>query len=92
MATDSERTARINFRLREELKKVIEEAAAQLGQTVSEFAVAALVTTARKVLQEHQVTRLSQRDRDRFIKLLDERDQHPNKALRAAAKRYKQRA
>lgn len=92
MATDSEHDARLNFRLPAELKKTIEEAAAQLGQTVSDFAISTLVTTARRVLQEHQVTRLSQRDRDRFVALLDDTESRPNKALRAAAKRYKDRA
>ena len=92
MATDREHDARLNFRLSAELKETIEEAAAQLGQTVSDFAVSTLATTARQVLQEHQVTRLSQRDRDAFIALLDDAESHPNNALRAAAKRYKRRA
>jgi uncharacterized protein (DUF1778 family) len=92
MATESEHDARLNFRLSAELKETIEEAAAQLGQTVSDFAVSTLVTTARQVLQEHQVTRLSQRDRDRFMTLLDDAECRPNKALRAAAKRYRERA
>jgi uncharacterized protein (DUF1778 family) len=92
MATDSEDYARLNFRLSAELKETIEEAAAQLGQTVSDFAISTLVTTARRVLQEHQVTWLSQRDRDRFVALLDDAESRPNKALRAAAKRYKERA
>jgi uncharacterized protein (DUF1778 family) len=92
MATDSEHDARLNFRLSADLKETIEEAAAQLGQTVSDFAISTLVTTARQVLQEHQVTRLSQRDRDHFVALLDDAESRPNKALRAAAKRYKDRA
>jgi uncharacterized protein (DUF1778 family) len=92
MATDSEHDARLNFRLSADLKETIEEAAAQLGQTVSDFAISTLVTTARQVLQEHQVTRLSQRDRDHFVSLLDDAESRPNKALRAAAKRYKERA
>jgi uncharacterized protein (DUF1778 family) len=92
MATGSEHDARLNFRLPAELKETIEEAAAQLGQTVSDFAISTLVTTARQVLQEHQVTRLSQRDRNAFVALLDEADSRPNDALRAAAKRYRDRA
>jgi uncharacterized protein (DUF1778 family) len=92
MATGSEHDARLNFRLPAELKETIEEAAAQLGQTVSDFAISTLVTTARQVLQEHQVTRLSQRDRDAFMALLDDAAPQPNNALRAAAKRYEDRA
>ena len=92
MSTNSEHDARLNFRLPAELKETIAEAAAQLGQTVSDFAISTLATTARQVLQEHQVTRLSQRDREAFIAMLDDDAAEPGKALRAAAQRYKERA
>jgi len=93
MASDaSKNDARLNFRLPAELKETIEQAAAHLGQTVSDFAVSTLVQTARHVIQEHDVTRLSNRDRDRFVTLLDDADAEPNRALKAAANRYKQRA
>jgi uncharacterized protein (DUF1778 family) len=92
MATDPrKRLARLSVRLPTELKETIEDAAAQLGQSVSEFAVSTLVTTAQSVLREHQVTRLSRRDRDTFVALLDDADTKPSKTLRAAAKRYKDR-
>jgi len=42
--------ARLNFRLSSELKETIEQAAAELGQSVSDFAVSTLVQSARKVL------------------------------------------
>lgn len=80
--------ARINVRLPGELKETIEEAAAALGQTVSEFTVSTVVREARHVLQEAQVTRLSNRDRDRFLAALDALDSKPNAALKAAARRY----
>lgn len=83
--------ARINVRLSGELKQTIEEAAAALGQTVSEFTVSTIVREARQVLQEARVTRLSNRDRDRFLAALDAADAKPNRALRAAARRYKKR-
>jgi uncharacterized protein (DUF1778 family) len=92
MATDSPNEARLNFRLPVELKTTIEEAAACLGQSVSDFAISSLAETARNVIEQHQVTRLSSQDRDIFIALLDDADARPNKALKAAAKRYKERA
>ncbi len=92
MATDSPNEARLNFRLSVELKTTIEAAAACLGQSVSDFAISSLTETARNVIEQHQVTRLSSRDRDIFIALLDDADARPNKALKAAAKRYKERA
>ena len=88
MATVSRNDARINVRLPSELKQTIEEAASALGQSVSEFAIATVVREARLVLQDAQVTRLSNRDRDRFLKALDALDVKPNAALKAAARRY----
>ncbi|MBU6238635.1 MAG: DUF1778 domain-containing protein [Planctomycetes bacterium] len=81
--------ARINFRLSSELKKTIEDAAAELGQSVSDFAVATLVQVARRVLHDQQQTRLSDRDRNRFVAMLDDESSKPNAALQKAARRYK---
>jgi uncharacterized protein (DUF1778 family) len=81
--------ARLNFRLPTELKQTIEEAAARVGQSVSDFAVSTLVRTARDVIEQGNVTRLSNRDRDIFTSLLDDKDARPNQALLAAAERYK---
>jgi len=87
----SQNDARLDFRLPAELKETIEQAAAHLGQSVDDFAISTLVQTARQVIQEHNVTRLSAHDRDRFIALLDDADAQPNQALVAAAKRYTDR-
>lgn len=83
--------ARINVRLPSQLKQTIEEAAAILGQTVSEFTIATVIREARHVLEEAEVTRLSKRDRDRFLKALDDVEAKPNAALKAAARRYGKR-
>jgi len=88
MATGA-RDARLNFRLPTDLKEVIEEAAATLGQSVSDFAVSTLVRQARTVIEQRNVTVLGDRDRNRFIALLDDADARPNPALLKAAKRYK---
>ena len=81
--------ARINFRLSGDQKKTIEDAAAEMGQTVSDFAVSTLVQTARKILHDQQITRLSERDRKTFAEMLDDTSSKPNDALAKAAKRYK---
>lgn len=88
MATISRNDARINVRLPSELKQTIEEAASALGQTVSEFAISTVIREARQVLQDAQITRLSNRDRDRFLRALDAADAKPNAALKAAVRRY----
>lgn len=88
MATVTRNDARINVRLSSELKQTIEEAASALGQTVSEFAISTVVREARQVLQDARITRLTNRDRDDFLKALSAVDAKPNAALKAAARRY----
>ena len=83
--------ARITVRLPSELKRIIEEAAASSGQTVSDFAISTVLREAQRVLREAQVTRLSQRDRDRLFAALDSADLRPNGALKAAAGRHRKR-
>jgi len=89
MATKTLRQQRINFRIKPDLKKLIEEAAEQSGQTLSDFAIAALVQNARLVLEQSQTTRLSQRDRQRFMAIMDNAGARPNATLKAAVKMYK---
>lgn len=81
--------ARLNFRLTPAHKKTIEEAAAQMGQNVSDFAIATLVQAARKIIDEQTITRLSERDRQLFMAMLDDESTKPNKALANAARRYR---
>ena len=83
--------ARLNFRLPTELKQTIEEAAARIGQSVSDFAVSTLVRTARDVIEQENFTRLSNCDRDVFTSSLDDKDARPNQSLMAAARKYKNR-
>ncbi len=83
--------ARINVRISSELKQTIEEAAAALGQTVSDFTISTVVREARQVIHDAQFTRLSNRDRDSFLAALDASNAKPNDALKAAARRYRKR-
>ena len=91
MSSQAPPDARLNFRLSAELKQTIEEAAARMGRTVSDFAVSTLVETARNVIEQENITRLSKRDRDIFLAALDDKNARPNRALAAAAKKYKKR-
>lgn len=91
MAAMTKSDARLNFRLSGELKTIIEEAASQLGQSVSDYAVSTLVRNARDVLHQSQTTVLTNKDRDLFLTLLDNARARPNQALKAAAAKYKKR-
>ena len=62
---------RLSIRLPREHKKLIDQAASLQGQTVSAFVVGTLVEHARTLVQAHEQTVLTARDRDRFLALLD---------------------
>jgi uncharacterized protein (DUF1778 family) len=80
--------ARLDFRLSGDHKALIERAASAAGQTVTQFAIAALLKAANESIQQATLTELSTRDRDVFVKMLDETE--PNAALKKAAKRYRE--
>lgn len=91
MAPATRNTARLNFRLSAELKSVIEEAAAATGQSVSDFVLSILLQESRSVLQKCQITQLSNRDRDKFIAMLDTVECRPNRVLAKAARNFRKR-
>ncbi|MFZ1933290.1 MAG: DUF1778 domain-containing protein [Thermoguttaceae bacterium] len=80
--------ARLTFRLPTQLKETIEKAAVLTGQSVSGFAISTLARTARDVIEQESVTRLSNRDRNVFISLLDDKEIRPNEAPAAAAMKH----
>ena len=84
-----EQEARLNFRLDPDIKELIERAAAFSGETVTSYAVSTLVRDARRVVQEHEQTTLSEKDWALFVSMLDD-PPPPNDALRRAARRHRE--
>lgn len=82
--------ARLGFRLSRSHKQIIEQAATATGQSLSDFAAAHLVQAAQRTLEAATVTRLSPPDGEAFLKLV-RAGARPNKALRLAAQRYRNR-
>ena len=87
MSTKSER---LDFRVADEHKQLIESAATLLGESVSSFAVSTLVERANDVINNHQNTSLSRRDAKRFLELLDSESQ-ANAKLQKAFKKYRKK-
>lgn len=82
-------SARLDVRLRPDKKALIEEAATLSGKTISEYVVSTLLQQSTEVLQRHRHIRLSDRDRDQFLTLLDASDE-PSATLTRAVRKYKQ--
>lgn len=80
--------SRLDVRLDNKLKELIQEAAALTGQTLSDFVLSTLTDRAHRIVQQERLTVLSDRDRDIFLAMLDA-DAKPNAALRKAARWYK---
>ncbi len=81
--TETQTIARLNFRLPSETKQKVERAAVASGLTVTDFAIHALINSADEVLERQERRKLSNRDRDVFLALLDA-DDEPNEALKNA--------
>jgi len=86
MAT-SARNTRLDVRLAAEHKKLIEQAAGLLGQSVSAFTVSTLVQEAEHVVERFGRLHLTDRDRDIFLAALDNPPK-PNARLRRAARAH----
>lgn len=80
-----EQSSRLSIRLPANVKERIEQAAMISGVSLTDFTIANLTESAEEVLERHHFRKLSKRDRDIFLAMLDA-DNKPNKKLVAALK------
>ena len=64
------RTARIDARLPESVRGMIEKAASLQGRTLSEFVVSSARVAAEEAISQHETLQLKNADRERFIDAL----------------------
>jgi uncharacterized protein (DUF1778 family) len=81
----------IDISLPAKTKDLVELAARVSGQSPSEFVLTAVLRSANEVVDGQHVTRLSDRDFESFLAMLDA-DVEPNAALLQAAERYRQQS
>lgn len=70
MATSAAKNERINLRLKQSAKMLIERAATFEGKTVSSFILSSALASAEKTLHEHESIRLNEQDAKRFFDAL----------------------
>lgn len=70
MTSSIAKSERINLRLQQSAKKLIERAATFEGKTVSSFIVSSALASAEKTLHEHESIQLNQQDAQRFYDAL----------------------
>lgn len=80
-------TARLDLRMDQERKRLIETAASLLGQSVSAFTVSSAIRQASEVVEQFGMLTLTHRDRDAFLAALDNPTK-PNARLKKAFKAH----
>ncbi|WP_086871465.1 DUF1778 domain-containing protein [Kosakonia pseudosacchari] len=81
---------RIDLRLTDEDKKMIEEAAAMTNQTITQFLVSSASERAAEVIEQHRRLVLSEASWNRVMDAI-ENPPAPNDKLKRAAKRLQNR-
>jgi len=82
------KTARLEARLTDEQKELLQHAADLTGRSLTEFVVSSAQEVAARTVREREVLTLSGRDRQVFVDALL-RSSPPSERLRKAARRYK---
>ncbi len=80
--------SRVEFRSSPQEKDLIALAAELSGINVSSFLREAALKEANKIVQDYESLKLSQKDRDIFLKVLDDSPE-PTSRLKRSMKRYK---
>jgi uncharacterized protein (DUF1778 family) len=81
--------ARLEARISQETKVLIQKAADLEGRTLTDFVVASVQAEAYRVIEQHQTLKLSIEDSEAFVDAILNPPK-PNDALKSAASRYKQ--
>ena len=82
--------ARLNCRVSARIKHRAEEAAAILGQSITDFTESALADKAQAVIERNERIILSERDFARFVAAI-ENPPEPTEELKALMAEYRQR-
>lgn len=85
------RHARLGARLSAPQKRLLQQAAALSGRTLSEFVVTSAQEAAQRVIDEHETIRLARADQEAFVRAVLE-PAAPNERLQRAAQAYRQRS
>lgn len=88
-ASNPKSMARLEARVDPEIKALWQKAADLEGRTLTDFVIASVQAAAFKIIEQHQILKLSVEDSEAFVDALLN-PLKPNNALKAAAQRYKQ--
>jgi uncharacterized protein (DUF1778 family) len=70
MSDSTPKNERINLRLKQNTKDLIERAASFEGMTVSGFILSSALTSAKRIIHKHESIQLNEQDAERFFDAL----------------------
>ena len=79
----------LEARVTREQKRLIEYAAELEGRTITDFVVASVASAAKQVIQDHEILKLTAKDREVFVQALLN-PAKPAEKLRQAVHRYRE--
>jgi len=88
MASEAQRTARIEARIAPEALETVRRAAEIQGRSLSDFVVAAAQEAAQKTIADVEILRLSREAQEKFAALVLN-PPRPTRALRNALRRHR---
>ena len=88
---DKPRNARLEARVSSDQKDFFQRAALLTGRTLSELVIDITQESAAKIVQEHEIVRLSREEQIAFVSALLTPSE-PGTRLKKAARRYRQKA
>ena len=86
--TEAPERERISARVPKDVRERLEEAADRSGATLNQFLVQAAIEKADQVLERERVMRLSARDAEWMLAVLDQPPRPPNAKLQSALEHY----
>jgi uncharacterized protein (DUF1778 family) len=86
--TSIKASARLEARISQETKALVQKAADLEGRTLTDFIISSVQAAAYKVIEQHQTLKLNLEDSEAFVNAILN-PTGPNEALRAAALRHK---
>jgi len=89
--SDKKRNARLEARVPSDQKEFFQRAATLAGRTLSEFVIDSTQKAAAKVIEEHELIRLSREEQIAFVSALLS-PAEPGARLRQAAESYRQKS
>jgi len=87
--TSQKTSARLEARISQETKALVQKAADLEGRSLTDFVVESVQKAAYKVIEQHQTLMLSIEDSEAFVEAILNPPK-PNEALKSAALAYKQ--